>query len=66
MNKPITPAFITSARDLLQQPPTTYFIARKETLDLLSGEIKQKMHLHFYGNIGHKQCIVFSLPITSG
>ncbi len=54
------PEFVNNPEDLLHSLPTTYFIARGNVFDGLPEEIKQKISFRSYGNIGHKQFVVFS------
>ncbi len=57
---PIKPVFIKDSADLLQESSQTYFISRQKRFDDLPEEVAQRMHVEFYGKIGHKDCVVFS------
>jgi hypothetical protein len=61
VSRPAMPIFIKNMKDLLQQSPQTYFIARDGDFDDLPNNIAQKMQVQFRGKIGHENCVVFSL-----
>ena len=65
MNKPIAPIFIKNAEDLIQQPLQTYFIAKEGDFSNLPDNVAQKMQVQFRGQIGHKDCLVFSQRLDS-
>jgi hypothetical protein len=56
---PIKPAFIKNSKDLLKQSSQIYFISRQKAFDDLPLEVAEKMHVEFYGKIGHRDFVVF-------
>ena len=57
---PIKPGFIKNSKDLLKQPSQICFITRQKSFDDLPKLVADKMHIEFYGKIGHKDFVVFT------
>ena len=59
-DRPIKPEFINNSKELLKQSSRIYFISRQKSFDDLPIEVAEKMHVEFYGKIGHKDFVVFT------
>ena len=59
--KLIKPDFVTDEKTLLIYDKATYFVAKKANFDIISENVKEKIQTLFTGNLGHVQCVVFTL-----